>query len=108
MDKISKEIDRDEWNLQIIAELVKFLEKNWIHILQKSVEYLEKIVKSNEKYLEFNSRIVDSTTVILNGLFRDENLSIKNKQICLDILDKFAMVGWPLIPDLLSSMERSD
>ena len=108
LDKIAKEIERDEWDLQMIEELIKFLEKNWKYIPQKSIEYLEKIAKDNKKYLEFHSWIADGAILILNGLFREGNLSIENKQVCLDILDKFAMVGWPRALDLLSSMERPD
>lgn len=108
LDKISKEIEREKWNLRMIEEFIKFLEKNWKHIPQKSIEYLEKIAKDNKKYLEFHSWIAEGTIMILNGLFREGDLSIENKQICLDILDKFAMVGWPKALDLLSSMERPD
>ena len=108
LDKISKEIEREKWDLRIIEELIKFLEKNWKYIPQKSIEYLEKIAKDNKKYLEFHSWIADGAILILNGLFREGDLSIENKQVCLDILDKFAMVGWPRALDLLSSMERPD
>jgi len=108
LDKISKEIEREEWDLRMIEEFIKFLEKNWNHIPQKSIEYLQKIAKDNKKYLEFHSWIADGVIMILNGLFREGNLSIENKQVCLDILDKFAMVGWPKALDLLSSMERPD
>ena len=108
LDKISKEIEREKWDLRMIEELVKFLGKNWKHIPQKSIEYLEKIAKDNKKYLEFHSWIADGAILILNGLFREGDLNTENKQICLDILDKFAMVGWPKALDLLSSMERPD
>lgn len=46
--------------------------------------------------------------MILNGLFREGDLNEGNKQQCLDILDKFAMVGWPKALDLLNAMERPD
>ena len=63
-------------------------------------------------YVQFFSCLIfliaEGTIMILNGLFREGDLSIENKQVCLDILDKFAMVGWPKALDLLSSMERPD
>ena len=107
LDKISKEVEREPWNLRIIEELIKFLEKNWKYIPQKSIEYLQKISKDDEKYLEFRSSIAVGTIIILNGLFREGDLNTENKQICLDILDKFAMAGWTEALDLLSSMERT-
>lgn len=108
LDKIAKEIEREKWDLRIIEELIKFLEKNWMYIPEKSIEYLQRISKENKKYLEFQSWIASGTIMILNGLFREGTLTDENKQHCLDVLDKFVMVGWPKALELLSSMERPD
>ncbi len=69
---------------------------------------MHRIAKENKKYLEFQSWVASGTITILNGLFREGNLSIENKQHCLDVLDKFAMAGWPEALNLLSVMERPD
>ena len=108
LDKIAMEIERKDWNIRIIEHLIKFLEENWIYIPKKSIEYLQRISNQKEKYLTFNSWIADGVIIILNGLFHDVRLSNKNKQSCLDILDKFAMSGWPKAFELLASMERPD
>ena len=108
LDKISKEIERENWDLRIIEELVKFLEKNWKYLPEKSIEYLQRISKENKKYLEFQSWIASGIIMILNGLFREGNLNDENRQHCLDVLDKFTMVGWPKALELLSIMERPD
>jgi hypothetical protein len=108
LDKISKEIEREKWDLRIIEELIKFLGKKWKYLPEKSIEYIQRISKDNKKYLEFQSWIASGTIMILNGLFREGDLSDKHKQICLDVLDKFAMAEWPKALELLSSMERPD
>lgn len=107
LDKISKEINRDKGNLRIIEHLVKFLKKNWEQIPERSLKYLKSIAAS-DKPLEFHSWIADSTILILNGLFRNGKQSVENKEICMDILDKFVMAGWPSALELLEIMERPD
>ena len=108
LDKIAKEIEREKYNLRMIEILVRFLEKNWKYLPEKSVKYMQIISEDDKKYLQYRSQIADGIIVILNGLFREDTLNDENKQHCLDILDKFAMAGWPEAIELFDSMERSD
>ena len=108
LDKIAFEIEREQWDLRIVEELVQFLEKHWQIIPDKSLEYMERISQDEKKYLTFQPILAKGTIVILNGLFREPRLSSDKREKCLNILDKFSMVGWPEALNLLAVMERPD
>ncbi len=108
LDKIACEIEREQWDLRIVEELIQFLEKHWPHIPDKSLEYMERISNAEKKYLTFQPMIARGIIAILNGLFREYKLSSENREKCLNILDKFSMVGWPEALNLLAVMERPD
>ena len=108
LDKIATEIERKTWDLRIVEALVEFLEKYWETMQEKSLEYLQRISNDEQKHLEFQPRIARGIVMILNGLFREGSLGDADRQLCLDILDKFAMAGWPEALNLLNSMERPD
>lgn len=108
LDKVALEIEREEWDLRIIEELMKFLESYWQFMPDKTIEYMEKLTEVEKKYLTFQPNLSRDAITILNGIFRDPNLSPATRKRCLNILDKFTKAGWVEALHLLESMERSD
>lgn len=109
LDRIASEADKQPLDPRLIESLVDFLKKFWYVLPEKTIDYLEKIV--NEKIVEYSTYqpILAKTSVkILAGIFQHPSLSKENQQRCLDILDKYAVVGWPEALQLLSAMERPD
>ena len=109
LDRISSEVERRPWDPRLIEGLVRFLEKFWNIIPEKTVDYLEKITDEKiEGYSAYQPVFADESVKILTGLFQYPALSKENRKRCLNILDKYAMAGWDQALELLSSMERPD
>lgn len=108
LDKIAFEIERDDWDLRIIEELFKFLERYWKHVPEKTINFLEKVTGAEKKYLTFQPQISRDAIIVLNGVFREPSLPSETRKICINILDKFTKAGWPEAISLLESMERPD
>ena len=106
LDKIASEVDRQSRDERLIEELVRFLEKFWDVLPEKTIDYLEKI--TDEKYSAYQAVLAEESVKILTGLFQHPLLSEENRKRCLDILDKYAMAGWKEALQLLSAMERPD
>ncbi len=109
LEKIANEVDRRPWDPRIIEELVRFLEKHWNSLPEKTIDYLEKIVRPDIlEYSAFQPVFADETVKILTGVFQRSTLTVENRNRCLAILDKFAIAGWDKALDLLNVMERPD
>ena len=109
LDRIASEVDRQSWDPRLIEVLVRFLEKFWDVLPEKTIDYLEKITDGEiEKYSAYQSVLVEESIKILTGLFQYQLLSEANRKRCLNILDKYAMAGWKEALQLLSAMERRD
>lgn len=109
LDRISSEVERRPWDPRLIEELVRFLDKFWNIIPEKTVDYLEKITDEKiEGYSAYQPVFADESVKILTGLFQYPLLSKDDRKRCLNILDKYAMAGWDRALELLSSMERPD
>ena len=109
LDRIASEMDRPSWDARLIEVLVRFLEKFWDVLPEKTIDYLEKITDERiENYSVYQPVLAEESVRILAGLFQYPALSEENKKRCLNILDKYAMAGWPEALQLLSAMERPD
>lgn len=110
LDRISSEVDRRPLAPKLLEDLVEFLEQFWCLLPEKTIEYLEKIIidKKIEEYSAYQPVLAKKSVKILNGLFQYHFLSLDNRKRCLNILDKYAMAGWPDALKLLSAMERPD
>ena len=109
LDRIVSEVDRQSWDPRLIEVLVRFLEKFWDVLPENTVNYLEKITdEETEQYSTYQPVLAEESVKILTGLFQHPSLSERNRKRCLDILDKYAMVGWNEALQLLSAMERPD
>ena len=109
LDKIASEVDKRPWDPRLIEELIRFLEKFWQLLPDKTLDYLDKIVDEKiEGYSTFQPVFARGTIKILTGMFHDLSLSQISKNRCLSILDKFTMAGWEEALSLLSAMERPD
>ena len=109
LDRIVSEVDRESWDPRLIEELIRFLEKFWNLLPEKTIDYLKKLINDRIKdYTAFQPVIARESVKILNGLFQHPSLSKKNRKRCLNILDTYAMAGWNEALELLSAMERPD
>lgn len=90
-----------------MEHLARFLGKKWERMPPgKSIEYLEKIA-SVEWYSPGQPVLAKETLNVLSGLLHMQ-LTEKEFQRCLDVLDTYAMAGWPDALKLLSAMEKRD
>ena len=109
LDRIASEVDRQSWDPRLIEVLVRFLEKFWDILPEKTIDYLEKITGEKiERYSAYQAVLAEESVKILTGLFQHPLLYEKNRKRCLNILDKYAMAGWEEALQLLSAMERPD
>ena len=109
LGRIASEVDRQPWDARLIEELVRFLEKFWDILPEKTIDYLKKITDGGiGNYSAYQPIFAKGSVKILTNLFQHPSLSEENRKRCLDILDKYAMAGWEEALQLLSAMERSD
>ena len=109
LDRIASEVNRPSWDPRLIEVLVRFLEKFWDVLPEKTIDYLEKIIDEEiESYSAYQPVLAEESVKILTGLFQYQSLSEANRKRCLNILDKYAMAGWEDALQLLSAMERPD
>ena len=109
LERISSEVDRRPWDPRLIEHLIRFLEKFWHILPDKTIDYLEKIIGEKiEEYSAYQPVFAGESVTILTGLFQHHSLSQENRKRCLNILDKYVMAGWPEALELLSAMERPD
>lgn len=87
--------------------LIGFLEQFWNYIPEQTLGYLEKISQV-ENYSPYQPIFARGTITILNGIFQLSTLTKEDRNRSLEILDVFAMAGWPEALNLLSVMERPD
>ena len=106
LDRIAAEARREPYDPRLLEELVRFLEKFWTKMPGKSIECLEKITRLKE-YAAGQPVLAEESLKILSGLLY-RPLSGEETRRCLDILDVYAMAGWPDALGLLSAMERRD
>ena len=106
LDRIASETDRRPCDPQLLEHLVRFLGKKWEQMHSKSLEYLAKIADM-KGYSLGQPVLAEETLKVLSGLLR-QPLSEKDSQRCLDVLDTYAMAGWPGALELLSAMEKRD
>ena len=106
LDRIASEIGRSPCDPRLLEELAKFLAKKWEQMPGKSLEYLEKIAGMGE-YAQVQPVLAEETLKVLSGLLH-QPLPEKEAQRCLDVLDTYAMAGWPDALGLLSAMEKRD
>ena len=109
LNRIVLEIDRVPLDPRLIEELINFLKDFWYLLPKETINYLEKI--TNAKTEEYTARqpvFAEGSVKIIASLFQHTSLSKENKKRCLNILDTYAMVGWPVALQLLSAMERPD
>ena len=60
-----------------------------------------------EGYVPVQPVLAEETLKVLSGLLH-QSLPEKEAQRCLDVLDTYAMAGWPDALGLLSAMEKRD
>ena len=109
LDLIILEVDKTSMHARVLETLSRFLKKFWSYLPIKTITYLEKITcKDISNYSLYQGVYADNSIRILSELLQDADLSSTNIHRCLDILDKFAMAGWPDALKLLSEMERPD
>ena len=109
LERISLEVDKRPLEPRSIEHLVRFLEKFWHTLPEKTIDYLEKITGDNiQEYSAYQAVLAEESVKILTGLFQHPVLSKENRKRCLNILDKFTMAGWKEALQLLSAMERPD
>ena len=109
LKRIAQEANRREWNPRLIEELLKFLSDFWHLLPEDTIKYLE--IATNEKkidYSRYQAVFAEESIKILASLFQHTSLSNENRERCLDILDTYAVAGWPDALKLLSAMERPD
>ena len=106
LDRIASETERRPCDPRLLEELAKFLAKKWEQMPSKSLEYLEKIA-GMEGYAAGQPVLAEETLKVLSGLLH-QPLPEKEEQRCLDVLDTYAMAGWPDALGLLSAMEKRD
>ena len=106
LDRIASETERKPCDPRLLEHLVRFLGKKWEQVPSKSLEYLEKIA-GMEGYSPGQPVLAEETLKILSGLLH-QPLPEKESQRCLDVLDTYAMAGWPRALELLSAMEKRD
>lgn len=106
LDRIASETGRSPCDPRLLEELAKFLAKKWEQMPGKSLEYLEKIAGMGG-YAAGQPVLAEETLKVLSGLLR-QPLPEKEAQRCLDVLDTYAMAGWPDALGLLSAMEKRD
>ena len=104
LDRIVAEIECEPCDPRLLEHLARFLGKKWEQI-PKSLEYLEKIA-SMKWYSLGQPVLAEETLKVLAGLHQP--LPEKESQKCLDVLDAYAMAGWPGALELLSAMEKRD
>ena len=88
---------------------MKFLSDFWHLLPEDTIKYLE--IATNEKkidYSRYQAVFAEESIKILASLFQHTSLSNENRERCLDILDTYAVAGWPDALKLLSAMERPD
>ena len=109
LDLIILEVDKTPIHARVLETLSRFLKKFWSYFPIKTITYLEKITRKDiSNYSLYQGVYADNSIHILSELLQDANLSSDDIHRCLDILDKFAMAGWPDALKLLSEMERPD
>ena len=106
LDRIASETGRSPCDPRLLEELAKFLAKKWEQMPGKSPEYLEKIAGMGW-YAAGQPVLAEETLKVLSGLLH-QPLPEKQAQRCLDVLDTYAMAGWPDALGLLSAMEKRD
>ena len=106
LDRIASETDRRPCDPQLLEHLARFLGKKWEQMPSKSIEYLEKIA-GIDGYSSGQPVLAEETLKVLAGLLH-QPLPEKESQRCLDVLDTYAMAGWPDALELLSAMEKRD
>ncbi len=106
LDRIASETERSPCDPRLLEELAKFLAKKWERMPGKSLEYLEKIA-GMEGYAPVQPVLAEETLKVLSGLLH-QPLPERQAQRCLDVLDTYAMAGWPDALGLLSAMEKRD
>lgn len=109
LDRIASEVDKQPMDPRLIEHLVDFLKEFWDMLPEKTINYLEKIINERVRIYSVSQPVLASASVkILTGIFQHPSLSKDDQKRCLDILDKYAAVGWPDALQLLSAMERPD
>ena len=106
LDRIASETEHSPCDPRLLEELAKFLAKKWERMPGKSLEYLEKIAGMG-RYAAGQPVLAEETLKVLSGLLH-QPLPEKEAQRCLDVLDTYAMAGWPDAFGLLSAMEKRD
>ena len=105
LDRIASETESKLCDPMLLEHLARFLGKKWEQ-MPKSLEYLEKIA-GMEGYSLGQPVLAKETLKVLSGLLH-QPLPEKESQRCLDVLDAYAMAGWPGALELLSAMEKRD
>lgn len=106
LDRIAAETERKPCDPRLLEHLARFLGKKWEQMPGKSLECLEKIAGMGG-YSAGQPVLAEETLKVLSGLLH-RPLPEKESQRCLDVLDRYAMAGWPGALGLLSAMEKRD
>ena len=93
------------FDMGVAEPLAEFLEKFWKDVPGTAIACLEAIA-GHGNAVTSEASMADRSLGVLAGLLHHHSLYDSGWDRCIDVLDKFAAVGWPAALDMLAEMGR--
>lgn len=108
LGRMSSMLEETPPDLGIAAALAGFMEMSWREAPETALALLEKTADMHGIPAASEPAVAGRLLGVLAGLLQHHSLYDGEWNRCLDVLDKYAAVGWPAALDLLAGMGERD